>query len=120
MTVAVANKVADDAGVKLDGVPEIRHVVEGPDLSALLVLLFFGLVFFGIVYMSMHRQHHRRVWAGDLTDMWYWGRMLGDVGMSVLSSGGRSGGGSGGGFGGGGGSFGGGGSSGGGGGGASW
>ncbi|HEY4311990.1 MAG TPA: TPM domain-containing protein [Pirellulales bacterium] len=119
LTVAVANKVADDQGVKLDGVPDIRHQEEGPDLSAVVVLIFFAIVFMLIIYSSMRRQHQRRVWRGDLTDAWYWGRVLGDVGLSVLSSGG-SGGSSGGGFGGGGGSFGGGGSSGGGGGGASW
>lgn len=120
MTIAVANKVADDAGVKLDGVPPIRHQAdEGLDPMAAFILLLFLLVFVFVIYSSMRRQHHRRVWGTDLTDMWYWGRVLGDVGVSVLSSSGGSSS-SGGGFGGGGGSFGGGGSSGGGGGGASW
>lgn len=119
MTIAVANKVADDAGVKLDGVPPVRHQVdEGIHPMAAFVLLVFLMLFVFVIYSSMRRQHHRRVWGTDLTDMWYWGRVLGDVGVSVLSSGGS--GSSGGGFGGGGGSFGGGGSSGGGGGGASW
>ncbi len=120
LTVALANKVADDAGVKLEGVPEIRHdPPDHDDITATLVLVVFAVIFLLLLFNSMRRQHHRRVWTGDLYDVWYWGRVLGDVGVSVLSSGSGSSGGSSG-FGGGGGSFGGGGSSGGGGVSGSW
>jgi len=121
MAVAVANKVADEQGVKLEGVPDIRHQVNAAtNSSAAFVLLILAAIVIFFVYVSMRRQHHRRMWRGDLTDRWYWGRVLGEIAASGAATWGSGSGGSGGGFGGGGGSFGGGGSSGGGGGGASW
>jgi uncharacterized protein len=121
LTVSVANKIADDQSVKLVGVPDIRHdVPENSSYAALFMLLLFAAFMIFMVYSAMRRERHRQVWRGDLTDISYWGRVLGDVAAIGGSTWSGGSGGSSGGFGGGGGSFGGGGSSGGGGGGASW
>lgn len=118
LTLAVARRVADDAGVKLTGMPEAPKPPEETfDLGDLLVLLFIIFLIY-LFIRSMRRRGRRRT-------MWGWpptyGDGLGPITRSGWSGGGWSGGGwsGGGGFSGGG-SFGGGGSSGGGGGGASW
>ena len=106
MTAAVANQIADEAGMKLTGVPDVRHVVEtGPPPNQTAVLLGGFLVLLLIVYLI--------------------GRMTGNQGLVWALLWNTVGSGFGGGFSagrssGGGGSFGGGGSSGGGGGGAIW
>jgi uncharacterized protein len=118
MAVAVANKIADEQGVKLTGVPEIRHQENvRPGIPFICGLVFFVILFLWIMSLS-RRQRYRRTWGGFGPAV-TWGSVLGDV----LSSGSGSSWGGGGGFGGGlggGGTFGGGGSTGGGGGGASW
>lgn len=123
LVLAVANKVADEQGVKLEGVPEVRHR-EDRDSSAtvILVLCVLGVVIW--LYIQ-RRRYYRRVWrTGSLSQGGFWGSLLQEMARNSSSSN-WSGGSFGGGFGGGssgGGSFGGGGggSSGGGGGGASW
>lgn len=123
IVIAVANKVADDAHVKLTGMPDIRHrprkrrqtVVWFP-CCLVLVLLFFSMLGGGT---RGRRRRSRRGWGGSLFEALLWGSVLGGGRGRSTWGGGSSGfgGGLGGGFGG---SFGGGGMSGGGGGGASW
>lgn len=126
LAVAVANKVADEQGVKLEGVPEIRHQGPRQDPSGEIIAALMIVALIVLLFSMRKRTRYRRHWRGDFSDSAYWGSVLGDI----LSSGGNStwGGGSSGGFGGGGfgggggggGSFGGGGSSGGGGASTSW
>jgi uncharacterized protein len=113
MAVAVANKVADDAGVKLSGVPPVRHVAPRDEVPGWVVWVVVALVLIAIFVSWYWAPAGRRGWQGG------WGPVYGG------GFGGGYGGGFGGGWGGsrdgfGGGSFGGGGRSGGGGGGASW
>lgn len=122
LTVAVANQVADEQGVKLSGVPAIRHQSDR-DSSApvIIVLCLLGIMIW--LYVQ-RRRHYRRVWRGGRNDAGFWGSLIQEMARGSSRSS-WSGGSFGGGFGGGssgGGSFGGGGggSSGGGGGGASW
>jgi uncharacterized protein len=107
LTIATINKVADDAGVKIEGAPDVRHV-EGqgnttvpPIVNWIIILLIFGAIW----YMS-----YRSRGSGGGRTGWFDGGGWGGFGGGSF----------GGSFGGGGGSFGGGGSSGGGGGGGSW
>ncbi len=115
LTVAVVNQIADDAGVKIAGAPNVRHVAprnaNGGGIMSVIIVIAVWLV---IILMFSRR---RRNWWGPAT----W--LGGPGGFGGFGSGGFGGGSFGGSFGGGsfgGGSFGGGGSSGGGGGGASW
>ncbi|MBI2826124.1 MAG: TPM domain-containing protein [Planctomycetia bacterium] len=125
LVVAVANKIADDSGgVKLEGVPPVRHQPKQHQPTQLPLGLCCSLLPFAIiVFLAFisRRQRNRGVWRG-VGEAVYWGSVLGNVlsesGRSTWSGG--SGGGFGGGGGGGGGSFGGGGSSGGGGASTSW
>ena len=107
MTVAVVNKVADDANVKIAGAPDIRHVPQNDSIWPLV----FVVAVFVLIFVVMYFQR-RNGWVSG------WGNPGGWYGGSSGGNFGGGWGGSGGGFGGG--SFGGGGSSGGGGGGASW
>jgi uncharacterized protein len=109
LTVATINKIADDANIKIEGAPDMRHVVgQGNQPVSPIVLWIIILLFFGFVSWMSYRNRSSGGSSG-----WFggsgWGGGFGGFG------GGSFGGGS---FGGG--SFGGGGSSGGGGGGASW
>jgi len=123
MAVAVANEVADDAGVQLSGIPDIRHreqpQSEGPIWLPCCCVAF--IMFWGALGNLLRRRHRRHMhgWGGFLFDLLFWSSVVNRRrgGWSSSSSGGFGsfGGGS---FGGG--SFGGGGMSGGGGGGASW
>ncbi len=113
MAVVVANRIADDAGVKLT-TPQIRHQQQEPNSNSGLTL-FFIVVLIVIIYAYWRQSRNGRGWGG-------YGGMMGPFFTSTYGGpwdgsfgGGSSGGGS---FGGG--SWGGGGSSGGGGGGASW
>jgi uncharacterized protein len=114
LTVAVVNQIADDAGVKIAGAPNVRHVAprnaNGGGVISAIILIVIWLV---IVLVFSRRG---RKWWGPTT---WWGGSGGFGGFGGGFGGGSFGGSFGGGsFGGG--SFGGGGSSGGGGGGASW
>ncbi len=122
-TVAVANKVADDAKVTLTGIPNLRHrpaADRRPPLAGLI-----PVVIILIVVLASRRRRYRGGWGGG--GLWrtiFWGSILRDGlrgGRGFSGFGGFSGGfggrGGGGGFGG---SFGGGGRFGGGGGGSSW
>jgi uncharacterized protein len=118
LTAAVANKAADDAGVKLTGAPNERHVAPQNNASPAqnaAVVLFILLIFAFVMYRSYrgNRSGSGSGWFGGPGGFGGFGGGFGGGGFG----GGGFGGGS---FGGGGGSFGGGGSSGGGGGGASW
>ncbi|HEX4129161.1 MAG TPA: TPM domain-containing protein [Pirellulales bacterium] len=125
-TVAVANRIADDAGVKLTGIPNVRHQgEETTDPRVLLLAIVIMLVVSYVIYRSNLRQ--RRLGRGG--SMWgpWMGGGFGGFGGSSWGGGSFSGGSFGGGsFGGGSsgsfnsGSFGGGGTSAGGGGGGSW
>ena len=112
LVVSVANKVADEYQVQLQGVPPIRH--EADETPPRFFFCFVFLLFFAVPWLIIlwRRRRYRRTWRGVGDAVW-WGSILSDA----LSSAGNStwSGRSGGGFGGGGGSFGGGGSSGGGG-----
>ncbi len=116
LTVAVVNKVADDANVKIAGAPNIRHVVpqNNPILPLLIVIVMLAMIFGGM-YVQYIQQRNNPLGRRSQSGGWYGG--FGGGGWGGGSFGGGWGGG-GGDFGGG--SFGGGGSSGGGGGGASW
>jgi uncharacterized protein len=126
LTLAVVHRIADEQGVKLDGLPAPARNPNATDASSLAVLVFFLIAFLFVVVVGASQRKHRNrnAWAGGFFEWYFWGSVLRDIAAS--SSRGRSssswggGGGSGWGGGGGGGSFGGGGSSGGGGGGASW
>jgi uncharacterized protein len=107
LTVAVVNKVADEANVKIAGAPNIRHVAQNDSILPLV----FVVAFFVLAFVFMYYQRRNKGVSG-------WGNSGGWYSGSSGGSFGGGWGGSGGGFGGG--SFGGGGSSGGGGGGASW
>lgn len=119
-TVAVANKIADGANIRLTGIPEFRYrrspgsgtVVGGAGFSTLFVFILI------LIALSRRRRHYGR-WGGGLAEGMFWGSILSSALRGGRGShwGGGFGGGSGGGFGG---SFGGGGRFGGGGGGASW
>lgn len=120
ITIAVANKIADEAGVKLTGIPDVR-LVEPPTLPVGLVILLVIVVIVLMWYASKQNRRGRGT-SGGWNGPW--------IGPSDFGGGfggfrgGRGGGGFGGSFGGGGGgfggSFGGGGRSGGGGGGTGW
>jgi uncharacterized protein len=112
LTVAVVNKVADDANVKIAGAPNIRHVPQNDSLFPLMFVIAFFVVAFVVMYFQ-----RRNNWLSGWGNFGGWYGGSGGGGWGGGSFGGGWGG-SGGGFGGG--SFGGGGSSGGGGGGASW
>lgn len=124
MVRSVVQRVADEAGVKLDDAPPPRFMPPpAPAIpagffvcAAILLLLMVPALL--ILFSNRHRRRGRKRGA------WDWGRVFapasGPWGPWSGGSGGFGSGGFGGGFGGGGGSFGGGGSSGGGGGGASW
>jgi uncharacterized protein len=123
MAVTVVNKVADEYGVTVAGVPAVRHQVRqrGGKISGFVCLLIALVVIIAMFAGGGRRGRHRRAWGGGLGDALFWGAILSQMSRGGGSSwGGGSHGGFGGGFGGFGGSFGGGGSSGGGGGGASW
>jgi len=119
-TVAVANKVADEANIRLTGIPEFRYrrspgagtVVGGAGFSTLFVVMVI------LIALSRRRRNYSR-WGGGLAEGLFWGSIISNMLRGGRGShwGGGFGGGSGGGFGG---SFGGGGRFGGGGGGASW
>ncbi len=121
LVVAVANKVADEYQVQLQGVPPIRHEAEESPPGFFFCFAF--LLFFIVPWLIIlsRRRRYRRTWRGGVGDAVLWGSILSDVltsaGRSTWS--GRSGGGFGGGLGGGG-SFGGGGRTGGGGASTSW
>lgn len=122
LVLAVANKVADEQGVKLEGVPEVRHREERDSSSTVILAL---CVLGGVIWLYIQRQrYYRRVWRGRRSEAGFWGSLAQEMTRNSSRSNWSSGS-FGGGFGGGssgGGSFGGGGggSSGGGGGGASW
>jgi len=126
MAVSIANKVADDAGVKLTGVPDIRH--RAPENDQIIFWIVIIVVVLFVIFNARRNARHRRAWRGGYNDSMLWGATLNDLlrggggpGRSNWSGGYSDYGGSfGGGFDSGGGSFGGGGDSGGGGGGASW
>jgi len=110
LTVAVINKVADDANIKIEGAPDVRHVVgQGNQPVSPIVLWIIILLFFGFVSWMSYRNRSNGGNSG-----WFGGTGWGG------GFGGFSGGSFGGGSFGSGGSFGGGGSSGGGGAGGSW
>jgi uncharacterized protein len=107
LTAAVVNQIADDAGVKIAGAPNVRHVApQNQNGTSIAILLIFILI---IVVFSLLR--NRLGWN-------LWGPIIWSGNSGGFGGFGGGFGGSSGGFGGG--SFGGGGSSGGGGGGASW
>jgi uncharacterized protein len=114
ITAAVANQIADEKGVQLTGIPNVRHVAQehgGDQPGAAGALVAFFLVILILILFGNRS-------LGQALGMAIWNS--GSIGFGGGSSNGSFGGGS---FGGGssdGGSFGGGGSSGGGGGGASW
>ena len=116
-----AVRVAEDAGVKLEGNPQIPLNQPALDTGwspGVLPVIFFLIILFLILRSGRRRgSRYRRTWGGPFFGGWPGGSSSGGWGGS---SSGWSGGFGGGGFGGGGGSFGGGGDSGGGGGGASW
>jgi uncharacterized protein len=116
MALAVANKVADEQGVKLEGVPPVRHRAKEPMPPVFFCGLFLVLIILFWLLNLRQRNRYRSAWGGNLGPV-AWGSTFG--GGSPWSGGGGFGGGFGGGMGGGG-SFGGGGDSGGGGAGASW
>jgi uncharacterized protein len=125
MVRSVAQRVADEAGVKLDNAPPPRFMPPPPPaIPAGFFLCAFILLFLLIpaVLIYLFRNRHRR--RPRKRGAWDWGQVFapptGPWGPWSGGSGGFGSGGFGGGFGGGGGSFGGGGRSGGGGGGASW
>lgn len=126
MTVAVANKVADDANVTLSGMPNYRHQTSSVGRRGIACGgLFPFIILFLILGSRSRRSRYRSRWGGGgLLRALIWGSVFsGMMGGSRRSGwgGGLGGGFGGGGFGGfGGGSFGGGGAFGGGGGGASW
>ncbi len=103
LTAAVVNQIADDAGVKIAGAPNVRHVV-APNGNSTVAVIFFIFMMVVLIFsvVSNYRAQRRGGRGGFSTGSGWFGGF----------------GGSSGGFGGG--SFGGGGSSGGGGGGASW
>lgn len=119
-TVAIANKIADDANVTLTGIPAYRHShrqgrVRGGGLACGGMLPFIVLM---VIVSSINR---RRRCGGRWGGGGFWQAMMIGSMLGHLGGGGRSGWGGGGGFGGfGGGSFGGGGGFGGGGAGGSW
>jgi uncharacterized protein len=111
LTIAVVNKVADEYGVQVGGVPAFRFRPQQRGGGSSLALLCPLAIFFILVMaVSGGRRGRRRGWFPM-------GPMIGGGGLGGGSFGGRGFGGGGGGFGG---SFGGGGRSGGGGGGAGW
>jgi uncharacterized protein len=120
LTVAVVNQIADDAGVKIAGAPNVRHVAPRDSRSGMVAIAIIVMViWFAFVVLRSRRGGKRR----GPTNWWMGPGGFGGFGGFGGSSGGFGGGSFGGSFGGGsfgGGSFGGGGSSGGGGGGASW
>jgi uncharacterized protein len=106
LTVAVVNQIADDAGVKIVGAPDVRHVApRNQSGAAIAIVMIFGLI---IVFWMLRNRLGWNRWGPVI-----WSGNSGSFGGFGGGFGGSSGG-----FGGG--SFGGGGSSGGGGGGASW
>lgn len=111
MTIAVANQVADDAGVKLTGLPEFRHL-RPPEQSpyAVLIAIAIILLILWINWRTRKWGRRRRFWGPV-----YGGGWGGGYGGSFGGGWGGSSGGGGGGL-----DFGGGGHSSGGGGGASW
>jgi len=118
-TIAVANKIADDAKVTLSGVPSLRHRGGKASPKGMVCggLVPFVIIMILLSSMSRRGRYRRRWGGGGLLEAVFWGSVL----NSAFRGGGRShwGGGSfGGGFGGG--SFGGGGGFGGGGAGGSW
>ena len=123
MVVAVANRVADEEGVKLTGIPDVRHrpgkgsrPMSATDVCFVLLLV---VPFLLSIAQRRRMRRYRRRWGGPLFDILFWGGMPTSRGSGWHTNrSGFGGGGFGGGFGGG--SFGGGGMSGGGGGGASW
>lgn len=123
-TVAIANKVADSANVKLTGIPQYRHQYRRGRPGGMACGGVMPLFVMIIVFSSMSRRaRHRGRWGGGgLGRGLFWGLMLTSMlGGRGSFGGGGFGGGFGGGLGGGfGGSFGGGGGFGGGGAGGSW
>ena len=112
LTAAVANKAADDAGVKLTGAPNERHVAPQNNASPAqntATVIFILLVFAFVMYRAYRQSGSSSGWFGGPGGFGGFGGGFGGGGFGGGSFGG-----------GGGGSFGGGGSSGGGGGGASW
>lgn len=124
MVRSVAQRVADDAGVKLDNAPPPRFMPRPPPAipAGFFVCAVILLILVVPVLLILFRNRHRR--RGQKRGYWDWGQIFapptGPWGPWSGGGGGFGSGGFGGGFGGGGGSFGGGGRSGGGGGGASW
>lgn len=121
-TVAVANRIADEANTTLIGMPGYR-VRRGPPRQAMCGAGVLPFIVFMIVLSSIsrRRRHYGRWGGGGLLPSLFWGMMLGNMmsgGRRSHWGGGFGGGGFGGGFGGG--SFGGGGGFGGGGAGGSW
>lgn len=117
--VAIANRIADEKGVKLSGVPATRVKARrgrrgtGASISTIIILIVIISIFTG----GGRRRRYRRSWGGGLMDAVIIGSMLRGGGRSWGGGWGGGGGFGGGGFGGG--SFGGGGGGGFGGGGAS-
>ncbi len=112
LTAAVANKAADDAGVKLTGAPNERHVAPQNNASPAqntVTVIFILLVIAFVMYRAYRQSGSSSGWFGGPGGFGGFGGGFGGGGFGGGSFGG-----------GGGGSFGGGGSSGGGGGGASW
>jgi len=120
-TVAVANRIADDAKIQLTGIPDFRHrrstapvAAVGGGFSTLFVLMIV------LIVLSRRRRCYGR-WGGGFGGGLFWGSVMSNVLRGGRGfGGGFRGGFGGGGFGGFGGSFGGGGRFGGGGGGGSW
>jgi uncharacterized protein len=114
LTAAVANQAADDAGVKLTGAPNERHVAHQNNSSPAqnAATLIFILLIFGFMMYRAYRGNRAGSGSGWFGGPGGFGGFGGGFGGGSFGGGGFGGGG--------GGSFGGGGSSGGGGGGASW
>ncbi|HWA99380.1 MAG TPA: TPM domain-containing protein, partial [Pirellulales bacterium] len=115
VTVAVANRIADDAGVKLTGIPDQRHVEQSTDPAVVFVTLALILIVSFFIFRAnwrYQRSHGGRSRGSN------WTGGFGGFGGSSWGGGSFSGGSWGGGSGGG--SFGGGGTFSGGGGGTKW
>jgi uncharacterized protein len=113
LTVAVANKVADEQGVALQGVPAARHeFVQMAPSGWIVCLIILSAVIITLVLILVRQARSRRIWQGEGREPAQWGAVLQQILRESTHSSWDA---SQGGFGGGGGSFGGGGSSGGGG-----